>query len=41
MLEAFAGIGIMIGEEVGGSDVLVETEEIATAGAVDAAAATG
>lgn len=41
MLEAFAGIGIMIGEEFGGSNGLVEIEEdIATAGAVDAAAAT-
>lgn len=39
MLEAFAGIGIMIGEEFGGSDGSAETEVIATAGAVDAAAA--
>lgn len=36
MLEAFAGIGIIIGEEFGDSDGLAETEEIATAGTVDA-----
>lgn len=35
LLEAFAGIGIMIGEEFGDSDGLAHTEEIATAGAAD------
>lgn len=35
MLEAFAGIGIMIGEEFGGTDGSAETEGIATAGADD------
>lgn len=39
LLEAFAGIGIMIGEEFGDSDGLAQTEEIATAGAVDAVVA--